>query len=152
MNFRAYNALKSAKIPNVLNVITVKIGYTELVCKCHPLHFVFGQLMQEGSYVRSVVLLEIRTMQKLDLTGIYHYFPSSSSYYYYYLLCPATKKVAGYFVIPSEILGVRPSVCLSARPSVRRRPHHSCARNSIHLCHLLDTLQWRDMVHGLQFY
>ena len=25
-------------------------------------------------------------------------------------LCPATKKVAGYYVIPSEILSVRPSV------------------------------------------
>ena len=28
-------------------------------------------------------------------------------------LCPATKKVAGYYVIPSEILSVRLSVCLS---------------------------------------
>ena len=45
-----------------------------------------GQLIQEGSYVRSVVLLEIRTMQKLDLTGICHYFPSSSSSYYYLLV------------------------------------------------------------------
>ena len=33
-------------------------------------------------------------------------------------LCPATKKVAGYYVIPSEILSVRPSVHLSIRPSV----------------------------------
>ena len=30
-------------------------------------------------------------------------------------LCPATRKVAGYYVIPSEILSVRPSV--SVRPS-----------------------------------
>ena len=29
-------------------------------------------------------------------------------------LCPATKKVAGYYVIPSEILSVRPSVSVSA--------------------------------------
>ena len=39
-----------------------------------------------------------------------------------HLLCPATKKVAGYYVIPSEILSVR--------PSVRQHPHHSCAHNS----------------------
>ena len=45
-------------------------------------------------------------------------------------LCHATKKVAEYYVIPSEILSVclsvRPSVC----PSVHQRPHHSSARNS----------------------
>ena len=34
-------------------------------------------------------------------------------------LCPATKKVAGYYVIPSEILSVRPSVRPSVCPSVR---------------------------------
>ena len=32
---------------------------------------------------------------------------------------PRHQKVAGYYVIPSEILSVRPSVCLSVRPSVR---------------------------------
>ena len=42
------------------------------------------------------------------------------------IFMPDTKKVAGYYVIPSEILSVRPSV----RPSVRQRPHHSSARNS----------------------
>ena len=31
-------------------------------------------------------------------------------------LCPATKKVAGYYVIPSEILSVRPSV---SPPTIR---------------------------------
>ena len=41
-------------------------------------------------------------------------------------LCPATKKVVGYYVIPSEILSVCPSIC----PSVPQRPHHSSARNS----------------------
>ena len=40
-----------------------------------------------------------------------------------WFLCPATKKVAGYYVIPSEILSVHPSVHPSA-------PHHSSARNS----------------------
>ena len=39
---------------------------------------------------------------------------------------PRHQKVAGYFVIPSEILSVRPSVrlsvCPSVRPSVRQRP------------------------------
>ena len=33
-----------------------------------------------------------------------------------YLLCPATKNVAGYYVIPSEILSVRPSV---SAPTIR---------------------------------
>ena len=43
------------------------------------------------------------------------------------------QKVAGYYVIPSEILSVRPSVCLSVRPSVRpsvSAHHHSCIGNS----------------------
>ena len=39
---------------------------------------------------------------------------------------PRHQKVAGYYVIPSEILSVRPSVrlsvCLSIRPSVRQCP------------------------------
>ena len=39
---------------------------------------------------------------------------------------PRHQKVAGYYVIPSEILSVRPSVrlsvCPSIRPSVRQRP------------------------------
>ena len=54
---------------------------------------------------------------------------------------PRHQKVAGYYVIPSEILSVRPSVrlsvCPSVRPSVRPaiRPsvsahHHSCIGNS----------------------
>ena len=38
-------------------------------------------------------------------------------------LCPATKKVAGYYVIPSDILSVCPSVCPSVRPSA---VYHSC--------------------------
>ena len=37
-------------------------------------------------------------------------------------IMPRHQKVAGYYVIPSEILSVRPSVCLSVRPSVRQRP------------------------------
>ena len=45
-------------------------------------------------------------------------------------LCPDTKKVAGYYVIPSEILSVHLSVCPSVRPSVCQCPHHSSARNS----------------------
>ena len=58
---------------------------------------------------------------------------------------PRHQKVAEYYVIPSEILSVRPSVCLSVCPSVRPsirpsvrssvRPsvsahHHSCIGNS----------------------
>ena len=35
---------------------------------------------------------------------------------------PRHQKVVGYYVIPSEILSVRPSVCPSVRPSVRQRP------------------------------
>ena len=34
-------------------------------------------------------------------------------------IMPRHQKVAGYYVIPSEILSVRPPVCLSVRPSVR---------------------------------
>ena len=35
------------------------------------------------------------------------------------IFMPRHQKVAGYYVIPSEILSVRPSVCLSVRPSIR---------------------------------
>ena len=53
------------------------------------------------------------------------------------LFMPRHQKVARYYVIPSEILSVRPSVrlsvCLSVRPSVRpsvSAHHHSCIGNS----------------------
>ena len=53
------------------------------------------------------------------------------------IFMPRHQKVAGYYVIPSEILSfrpsVRPSVCLSVRPSVRpsvSAHHHSCIGNS----------------------
>ena len=36
-----------------------------------------------------------------------------------HFVMPRHQKVAGYYVIPSEILSVRPSVCPSVRPSVR---------------------------------
>ena len=42
------------------------------------------------------------------------------------IFMPPHQQVAGYYVIPSEILSVRPS----GPPSVRQRPHHSSARNS----------------------
>ena len=49
------------------------------------------------------------------------------------IIMPRHQKVAGYYVIPSEILSVRPSVrpsvCLSVRPSVSAH-HHSCIGNS----------------------
>ena len=52
---------------------------------------------------------------------------------HYPLFMPRHQKVAGYYVIPSEILSVRPSVrlsvCLSVRPSVSAH-HHSCIGNS----------------------
>ena len=54
-----------------------------------------------------------------------------------WIFMPRHQKVAGYYVIPSEILSVRPSVrpsvCLSVRPSVRpsiSAYHHSCIGNS----------------------
>ena len=37
------------------------------------------------------------------------------------LFMPRLKKVAGYYVIPFDILSVCPSVCPSVRPSVRQR-------------------------------
>ena len=49
------------------------------------------------------------------------------------LFMPRHQKVAGYYVIPSEILSVRPSVRLSVCPSVRPSVsphHHSCIGNS----------------------
>ena len=59
----------------------------------------------------------------------------------YMVFMPRHQKVAGYYVIPSEILSVRPSVrpsvclsvCLSVRQSVRpsvSAHHHSCIGNS----------------------
>ena len=38
---------------------------------------------------------------------------------WFYIIMPRHQKVAGYYVIPSEILSVRPSVRLSVHPSVR---------------------------------
>ena len=49
------------------------------------------------------------------------------------IFMPRHQKVAGYYVIPSEILSVRPSVRLSVCPSVRQSVsthHHSCIGNS----------------------
>ena len=53
------------------------------------------------------------------------------------LFMPRHQKVAGYYVIPSEILSARPSVrlsvCLSVRPSVRpsvSAHHYFCIGNS----------------------
>ena len=49
------------------------------------------------------------------------------------IFMPRHQKVAGYYVIPSEILSVRPSVRLSVCPSVRpsvSTHHHSCIGNS----------------------
>ena len=46
-----------------------------------------------------------------------------------HFVMPRHQKVAGYYVIPSEILSVRPSVRLSVRPSVSAL-HHSCIGNS----------------------
>ena len=49
------------------------------------------------------------------------------------LFMPRHQKLAGYYVIPSEILSVRPSVRLSVCPSVRpsvSAHYHSCIGNS----------------------
>ena len=49
------------------------------------------------------------------------------------IFMPRHQKVAGHYVIPSEILSVRPSVRLSVCPSVRpsvSAHHHSCIGNS----------------------
>ena len=48
---------------------------------------------------------------------------------FHLLFMPRHLKVAGYYVIPSEILSVHLSVCLSVRPSVSAH-HHSCIGNS----------------------
>ena len=58
---------------------------------------------------------------------------NSVGYGFFKFFMPRHQKVAGYYVIPSEILSVRPSVCLSVCPSVRpsvSAHHHSCIGNS----------------------
>ena len=62
----------------------------------------------------------IKYMWVSDLYFLVHWF---------YLFMPRHQKVAGYYVIPSEILSVHPSVPLSVRPSVSAH-HHSCIGNS----------------------
>ena len=70
-----------------------------------------------------------------------HVFAWCGSFCSAVIFMPRHQKVAGYYVIPSEILSVRPSVRLSVCPSVRPsvRPsvhpsvsahHHSCISNS----------------------
>ena len=58
---------------------------------------------------------------------------STNDFFLEDIFMPRHQKVAGYYVIPSEILSVRPSVrlsvCLSVRPSVSAH-HHSCIGNS----------------------
>ena len=49
------------------------------------------------------------------------------TYLFIFLLYAPPQKVAGYYVIPSELLSVCPSVCPSVRPSVRPSAvDHSC--------------------------
>ena len=64
----------------------------------------------------------------LSRTASWRYAPVTKCYVTcgHTIFMPRHQKVAGYYVIPSEILSVRPSVrpsvCPSVRPSVRQRP------------------------------
>ena len=86
----------------------------------------------ELAVVETGTTQDVASLAAFLQTEVMFFFSSYLFIYYFFcflyllFLCLATKKVAGYYVIPSEILSVRPSVCLS----VRQRPHHLCARNS----------------------
>ena len=73
--------------------------------------------------------------------------------YIFYIFIPRHQKVAGYYVIPSEILSVRPSVrpfvCLSVRPSVSAH-HHSCIGNSSYSFRPILLKLYRCFKNGLK--
>ena len=58
------------------------------------------------------------------------------------LFMPCHQKVAGYYVKPSEILSVR--------PSIRQRPHHSSARNSSYSFRPILFKLYRHFYDGLK--
>ena len=82
----------------------------------HPLTFI------SGSHILTVSDYRVGVNDKFDRRAVYlgERFKASLSSCLLLLLsflCPP-QKVAGYYVIPSELLSVCPSVCPSVRPSV----------------------------------
>ena len=55
----------------------------------------------------------------LEICILFFQNPEIIFYHFFRIFMPRHQKVAGYYVIPSEILSVRPSVRLSVCPSVR---------------------------------
>ena len=63
------------------------------------------------TFVRFVLVWISRFPLPLDVwEGLQFVIVALPGLFSYLFLCPATKKVVGYYVIPSEILSVRPSV------------------------------------------
>ena len=96
-----------------------------------------------SSYSFWQILLKLYRCFKDGLKICILFFQNPEIIFYHFLriFMPRHQKVAGYYVIPSEILSVRPSVRPSVHPSVRPsvrpsiRPsvsahHHSCIGNS----------------------
>ena len=74
-----------------------------------------------SSYSFRPILLKLYRCFKdgLKICILFFQNPEIIFYHFFPIFMPRHQKVAGYNVIPSEILRVRPSVCLSVRLSVR---------------------------------
>ena len=72
-----------------------------------------------SSYSFRPILLKLYRCFKdgLKICILFFQNPEIIFYHFFPIFMPRHQKVAGYYVIPSEILSVRPSVCLSVRPS-----------------------------------